>query len=372
MEIVRVAQDGHAHTVTIADVRGVGRNARALVAYEKFHYPPRGDEWVRTRALERWPGARGTASTRGRRAGGVGREEEVVVAADADGRTRTGGRTADARTRDSARGSSGRARGGTLERGGGSGDGAARSKARSKVGEATRGARAGATRTAATRARGDDAKKPRRDVSGGNEVDEMVRVASSVVVPIAEALSREEREERTVRVNASAPLRRALLRDYENSRGTDPREFVRPRVTVANIFRMFLEERARGGDAKGKTPSKASVESSEKICEGLEASFNAILHEALLYKDEWHYSRTTRPSEVYGVVHLLRMLVKLPQIFPPESFANAKSALAVQTKTNELLRFINARAEELGLVLAEESPADAPSTPDNADAPVTR
>ena len=213
------------------------------------------------------------------------------------------------------------------------------------------------------------AKRARAQGGEGDAVDPSTRVASSAVGEGASALSEEERERRTVRVHAPTTLRRALLRDYETSRGTDPREFAQPRVTVANIFRMFLTESARALDARGRTPGKASVERSEKICEGLEARFNASLDDALLYKDEWHYPRAARPSEVYGVLHLLRMLVKIPQIFPPESFADAKSAQAVQAKTNELLKFINARAEELGLDLAEESPVDAPSTPDNADAP---
>ena len=56
-----------------------------------------------------------------------------------------------------------------------------------------------------------------------------------------------------------------------------------------------------------------------------------------------------KPSERYGALHLLRMLAKLPAMFPPESFAEDADALLVQTKTNELSKFLASRAREFGV-----------------------
>ncbi|OUS44220.1 MRG family protein [Ostreococcus tauri] len=183
-----------------------------------------------------------------------------------------------------------------------------------------------------------------------------------------------EGDGRVIRITAPASVRRALLRDYEDSRGTDPRPYERPRATVREIFRAFLEEQRTTTDSRGKPLSAASVARAEKTCAGLERAFDDALERALLYKDEWHQRSPLPPSETYGAVHLLRMLVKLPAIFPPESFADVKSATILQSKANELVRFVCAKASDFGVAdaFASNAPIRPPSTPDNVDEPPSR
>ena len=183
-----------------------------------------------------------------------------------------------------------------------------------------------------------------------------------------------EGDGRVIRITAPASVRRALLRDYEDSRGTDPRPYERPRATAREIFRAFLEEQRTTTDSRGKPLSAASVARAEKTCAGLERAFDDALERALLYKDEWHQRSPLPPSETYGAVHLLRMLVKLPAIFPPESFADVKSATILQSKANELVRFVCAKASDFGVAdaFASHAPIRPPSTPDNVDEPPSR
>lgn len=174
-------------------------------------------------------------------------------------------------------------------------------------------------------------------------------------------LSEEERAKRTIRVFMQPSLRKVLLCDYEASRGTDPRPFVEPRVTVVDILNRFL------ASASPPTTNKVKAARAEAVVRGFEACFDRSLDANLLYKDEWHNPRVDKPSERYGALHLLRMLAKLPAMFPPESFAQDADALLVQTKANELAKFLASRAVEFG---AHETAIDvtlAPSTPENGE-----
>ena len=69
----------------------------------------------------------------------------------------------------------------------------------------------------------------------------------------APELTEDERVARTIRVNVPMALRKALLRDYEDSRGTDPRAYVAPRVTVANVLERFVADRADPARTKTST-----------------------------------------------------------------------------------------------------------------------
>ena len=235
----------------------------------------------------------------------------------------------------------------------------------------------GAKTTAATAARASSNAAPRG--ASARRGDDARAVAKRAVGKSAEArgaakaqpsaadpeLTEEERVARTIRVNVPTALRKALLRDYEDSRGVDPRAYVAPRVNVANILDRFVADRADPARTKTST-QRVTAARTRAIVRGFEESFNAALDASLLYKDEWHNPVYARPSEAYGATHLLRMLNRLSTMFPPESFADADAAVAVEARANDLLRFVAQRAEEFGVVAPEAPPA--PGTPDNVDA----
>jgi hypothetical protein len=210
------------------------------------------------------------------------------------------------------------------------------------------------------RARARSGEKTRREPARGRKERKTAQTAAPPEAP-PRTLSEEERAKRTIRVFMQPSLRKVLLYDYEASRGTDPRPFVEPRVTVVDILNRFL------ASASPPTTNKVKATRAEAVVRGFEACFDRSLDANLLYKDEWHNPRVDKPSERYGALHLLRMLAKLPAMFPPESFAEDADALLVQTKANELAKFLASRAVEFG---AHETAIDvtlAPSTPENGE-----
>lgn len=161
-------------------------------------------------------------------------------------------------------------------------------------------------------------------------------------------LTEEEKEERRVRFALAPTLKKAMLRDYEESRGTDPRAYVEPSVSVKDILDRFVAE-----------ASKKSVINAPRIASlarDIERYFDATLESYLLYKDEWHTPSFPKPSVAYGVTHLLRLLSRIPDMIPPESFPDVKRVKFVNAKLGDLAKFIDAEAESLGVSL---EPVDA-------------
>jgi hypothetical protein len=161
-------------------------------------------------------------------------------------------------------------------------------------------------------------------------------------------LTEEEKEERRVRFALSPTLKKAMLRDYEESRGTDPRAYVKPSVSVKDILDRFVAEASKKSAINA--PRIAS------LARDVERYFDATLESYLLYKDEWHTPSFPKPSVAYGVTHLLRLLSRIPDMIPPESFPDVKRVKFVNAKLGDLAKFIAAEAESLGVSL---EPVDA-------------
>jgi len=154
-------------------------------------------------------------------------------------------------------------------------------------------------------------------------------------------LTEEEKEERRVRFALAPTLKKAMLRDYEESRGTDPRAYVEPSVSVKDILDRFVAEASKKSAINA--PRIAS------LARDVERYFDATLESYLLYKDEWHTPSFPKPSVAYGVTHLLRLLSRIPDMIPPESFPDVTRVKFVNAKLGELAKFIAARAESLGV-----------------------
>lgn len=154
-------------------------------------------------------------------------------------------------------------------------------------------------------------------------------------------LTEEEKEERRVRFALAPTLKKAMLRDYEESRGTDPRAYVEPSVSVKDILDRFVAEASKKSAINA--PRIAS------LARDVERYFDATLESYLLYKDEWHTPSFPKPSVAYGVTHLLRLLSRIPDMIPPESFLDVKRVKFVNAKLGDLAKFIAARAESLGV-----------------------
>lgn len=161
-------------------------------------------------------------------------------------------------------------------------------------------------------------------------------------------LTEEEKEERRVRFALAPTLKKAMLRDYEESRGTDPRAYVKPSVSVKDILDRFVAEASKKSAINA--PRIAS------LARDVERYFDATLESYLLYKDEWHTPSFPKPSVAYGVTHLLRLLSRIPDMIPPESFPDVTRVKFVNAKLGDLAKFIAARAESLGVSL---EPVDA-------------
>lgn len=154
-------------------------------------------------------------------------------------------------------------------------------------------------------------------------------------------LTEEEKEERRVRFALAPTLKKAMLRDYEESRGTDPRAYVEPSVSVKDILDRFVAEASKKSAINA--PRIAS------LARDVERYFDATLESYLLYKDEWHTPSFPKPSVAYGVTHLLRLLSRIPDMIPPESFPDVKRVKFINAKLGDLAKFIAARAESLGV-----------------------
>ena len=296
--------------------------------YESFHFPRRRDEWVSSGALRAY-----VATPRRKSRGDRSRARTKPVDAGA-GRAPSRRRAAE--------------RGARRDRG-------ERERAKSASSSGDHG-----RCSSGKRARARSGEKTRREPARGRKERKTAQTAAAPEAP-PRTLREEERAKRTIRVFMQPSLRKVLLYDYEASRGTDPRPFVEPRVTVVDILNRFL------ASVSPPTTNKVKAARAEAVVRGFEACFDRSLDANLLYKDEWHNPRVDKPSERYGALHLLRMLAKLPAMFPPESFAEDADALLVQTKANELAKFLASRAVEFG---AHETAIDvtlAPSTPENGE-----
>ena len=258
----RRPQGEEAVNATIVGARARDDGAREyLVRYGGYHHPRRDDEWVDAAALRPLDATEAREKQKRARANGAveqargGKRRKAPAATpnetEAEARERRRlwkneqSRVSKRRMRERRLAETAKAgiapkrrKEGASGRGeDGGGDGGAR--------ELERGAERRERETRRRRARG-------REARGGKsaEVRGAAKAQPSAAAP---ELTEDERVARTIRVNVPTALRKALLRDYEDSRGTDPRAYVAPRVNVANILDRFVADRADPARTKTST-----------------------------------------------------------------------------------------------------------------------
>ena len=256
----RRPQGEEAVNATIARRRTRDDGAREyFVRYGGYHHPRRVDEWVdgaalrpidATEAREKRARANGAVGDAG---GGKRRKAPAAPPNETEAEARERrrlwkneqSRVSKRRMRERRFGGDGEG-GHRAEAPGGrrAWEGRRRRRRRRRARARTRRREARARDAATARARSRSAR------SGSAEARGAATAQPSAAAP---ELTEDERVARTIRVNVPMALRKALLRDYEDSRGTDPRAYVAPRVTVANVLERFVADRADPARTKTST-----------------------------------------------------------------------------------------------------------------------
>jgi len=120
--------------------------------------------------------------------------------------------------------------------------------------------------------------------------------------------------------------------------------------SVADIVEMWRKQALNEDDV---IQDDALADAVNIIAESLKTYFNESLYQFLLYPAELAAynevvggKRETKPADVYGVEHLVRLLVKLPElvcvqmmVLPMEP---ARNIVAVEDRLNDLMRQLEA------------------------------
>lgn len=110
---------------------------------------------------------------------------------------------------------------------------------------------------------------------------------------------------------------------------------------VQTLLEKFCASRAR-------RPSQGPLY--QEVADGLQLYFDKALGSILLYKFEKKQhekccSKGMQPSQVYGAEHLLRLCVKLPELFVQSEMSHAQIE-SLQPKLVELLKFLQRNATD--------------------------
>jgi mortality factor 4-like protein 1 len=143
-------------------------------------------------------------------------------------------------------------------------------------------------------------------------------------------------------------LRELLIGDWERSiKHSKPRPLPCKPV-VADVLRGYVTQAKAGKD-------DGSSELEEEVASGLQLYFDKALGQMLLYAverpqyDEQVQAAGKAPSSMYGSEHLLRLLVKLPELLPMSSLpADNYGTLELR-----LANFVSYLAEKRGTVFAK-------------------
>eukprot|EP00899_Mesostigma_viride_P012899 jgi/Mesvir1/2160/Mv16673-RA.1 len=144
---------------------------------------------------------------------------------------------------------------------------------------------------------------------------------------------------RVIKIPFPSILKRQLVADW-NQVAKEGKLYELPRSPcVREIIATYQEKKSAGSDAAAK-------ETLDEIMEGLRSYFNSSLHCMLLYATERaQYDEhvpaddSCSPSDVYGVEHLMRLMVKLPELL---SYAhlNDTTANLLQSHLDDFIKFL--------------------------------
>ncbi|XWS24164.1 hypothetical protein CRYUN_Cryun28dG0077200 [Craigia yunnanensis] len=151
--------------------------------------------------------------------------------------------------------------------------------------------------------------------------------------------------ERLINIQFPLMLKKQLIDDCKFI--THLGKFVKlPRTpNVEEILKMYLDYRCK--------KDGTVTDSVREIFKGIHAYFNKALPLMLLYKSErQQYEHTItediRPSTVYGAEHLLRLLVKLPELLVCADIEE-ETLLELQQKLVDFLKFLQKNQNALFL-----------------------
>ena len=159
-----------------------------------------------------------------------------------------------------------------------------------------------------------------------------------------------------------AVLRLQLLADMD-AVAREGRSVPLPRrPCVREVLARYVELRT----PRSKTKADASV---AEVAEGLLRYFDEALPRVLLYAEEkflhaqWMVSGT-KPSEVYGAEHFLRLFVRLPDLLPYHRLDPASQDL-LQERLQDVLHYLSKhRAKYFAVASSSRPPAWDPSPSD--------
>jgi mortality factor 4-like protein 1 len=132
----------------------------------------------------------------------------------------------------------------------------------------------------------------------------------------------EEEEDEVVQTKIEIPLPSALksvlLEDYKHC-SDKKQEYPLPVSTsLDTLISNFITHLKDQQQNTEETASDGELQIVESVLQGVKEYFNAVLRKALLYPCEkkshdTYFKKSNIPSNVYGLEHLLRFYVKLPQ-----------------------------------------------------------
>lgn len=133
-------------------------------------------------------------------------------------------------------------------------------------------------------------------------------------------------------------LKQILLGEYESISRNDHLPPLPYKPCVADILSQYVDQSNSEG-----------LDFEEEVAAGLQIYFDKSLQHMLLYQEEEQqndYPEGTLPSSLYGGSHLLRLLVKLPEILPTQN-VSAASQDRLQAGLVDFIVFLEDNASEL-------------------------
>ncbi|KAI4330771.1 hypothetical protein MLD38_029024 [Melastoma candidum] len=143
-------------------------------------------------------------------------------------------------------------------------------------------------------------------------------------------------EEKLVKIQIPAALRKQLVDDWELVNQQDKLVKLPRSPTVDDILTKYLEYRSK--------KDSMMMDSIGEILKGLRCYFDKALPVILLYKKEREqYNEVVTddvsPSTIYGAEHLLRLFVKLPELFAQVNIEE-ETLTNLQQKLLNFLKFL--------------------------------
>jgi len=175
-------------------------------------------------------------------------------------------------------------------------------------------------------------------------------------------------EDSAVKLNLPQELKALVVKDWENITQKGLLVQLPRSPSIRDVFARFMSERQR----KNAHPFA-------QVTEGLSVYFDRALPTILLYRaerEQFEHVKTRlagkRFCEVYGVEHLLRLFVRLPQLLAHADIGEADLALLLQ-RMQDVFKFIIDKPECVGsdpyvAAALATVPASAASAADDDDA----